>query len=265
MRLFISWSGEQTRELGAALKTFLDTAFAGHLSTFLSDADIAPGERFLAAINDGLEDAELGILLVTRSNQRSPWLLFEAGALASKTAAGSVIPLLVDISRAELDPPLSQFQNVVGTSRIEITKLCARILNEIDSAPGEAAHTILFDTAWTALESAVRKATDWESPSAPPRRDVHEMLEELLLSVNSLVLRGPADPVFDLGWTPSASYINNRVSLAAGDHIEHRDFGRGRVDMVTGEGSKAVAHVRFDSVGPKKLLIQAAPVRLLTE
>ncbi|MFS0713428.1 toll/interleukin-1 receptor domain-containing protein [Microbacterium sp. 2P01SA-2] len=264
MQVFISWSGEQTRELGYALKLFLDTAFAGHVSTFLSDADIAPGERFLAAINSGLDDAELGILLVTHTNQRSPWLLFEAGALASKTTAGSVIPILVDVDRAELDPPLSQFQNVIGTSRDSLVKLCARILNESTTAPGETAHRILFEQAWPALHDAVERAKQWERSSATPRRDVNEMLEEILLSVNSLVLRKAPESAFDLGWQPPSSRVrNNTFTLRPGDEIEHEQFGHGRVSEVTGEGSKAVAHVTFDLAGFKKILVKIAPIRVI--
>ena len=53
---------------------------------------------------------------------------------------------------------------------------------------------------------------------------------------------------------------NSGLELAPGDRIRHDTFGEGRVDAVTGEGKKRVAHVRFDQVGLKKLLIQVAPI-----
>ncbi|MEV8175119.1 UvrD-helicase domain-containing protein [Microbacterium sp. NPDC079176] len=53
---------------------------------------------------------------------------------------------------------------------------------------------------------------------------------------------------------------NGDLELAAGDRIRHTDFGDGRVDAVTGEGAKRIAHVRFDSAGQKKLLIKVAPI-----
>ena len=56
---------------------------------------------------------------------------------------------------------------------------------------------------------------------------------------------------------------NSGLELAAGDRIRHTDFGEGRVTQVTGEGSKRVAHVQFDSAGPKKLLIKIAPIELV--
>lgn len=56
---------------------------------------------------------------------------------------------------------------------------------------------------------------------------------------------------------------NGDLTLEAGDRIRHADFGEGRVDMVTGEGAKRIAHVRFDTAGQKKLLIKIAPIEKL--
>ncbi len=53
---------------------------------------------------------------------------------------------------------------------------------------------------------------------------------------------------------------NGDLTLEPGDRIRHDDFGEGRVDAVTGEGAKRVAHVRFDTAGAKKLLIKIAPI-----
>ena len=62
---------------------------------------------------------------------------------------------------------------------------------------------------------------------------------------------------------PAKVRDNGDLELAPGDRIRHDDFGEGRVDMITGEGAKLVAHVRFDSAGPKKLLIKIAPIAKL--
>ncbi|MFK3669662.1 ATP-dependent helicase [Leifsonia aquatica] len=53
---------------------------------------------------------------------------------------------------------------------------------------------------------------------------------------------------------------NGDLELAPGDRITHADFGEGRVTAVTGEGAKRVAHVQFEKVGAKKLLIKIAPI-----
>ncbi len=56
---------------------------------------------------------------------------------------------------------------------------------------------------------------------------------------------------------------NGDLTLAVGDRIRHVDFGEGRVNQVTGEGTKRVAHVQFDTSGAKKLLIKIAPIEKL--
>ncbi len=56
---------------------------------------------------------------------------------------------------------------------------------------------------------------------------------------------------------------NGDLELSAGDRIRHSDFGEGRVEAVTGEGAKRIAHVRFDTAGQKKLLIKVAPIEKL--
>jgi DNA helicase-2/ATP-dependent DNA helicase PcrA len=59
---------------------------------------------------------------------------------------------------------------------------------------------------------------------------------------------------------PARVRDNGDLELASGDRVRHDDFGEGRVDAVTGEGARRVAHIRFDTVGAKKILIKIAPI-----
>ena len=56
---------------------------------------------------------------------------------------------------------------------------------------------------------------------------------------------------------------NGDLELAPNDRIEHDEYGEGRVDTITGVGSKRIAHVTFESVGQRKLLIKLAPISKL--
>lgn len=58
---------------------------------------------------------------------------------------------------------------------------------------------------------------------------------------------------------------NGDMTLEAGEYIEHSDYGRGRVDRTTGAGSKTIAHVIFDTVGEKKLLVKLSPIKKIVE
>jgi DNA helicase-2/ATP-dependent DNA helicase PcrA len=53
---------------------------------------------------------------------------------------------------------------------------------------------------------------------------------------------------------------NGDLELGPGDRIRHDEYGDGRVTGVTGVGSKRIAHVVFDSVGERKLLVKLSPI-----
>jgi DNA helicase-2/ATP-dependent DNA helicase PcrA len=73
----------------------------------------------------------------------------------------------------------------------------------------------------------------------------------------------PAPPRVKREW---ASEITGKVrdngdlTLEAGDRIRHTDFGDGRVVTVTGQGTKSIAEVQFETAGKKRLLIKIAPI-----
>ena len=56
---------------------------------------------------------------------------------------------------------------------------------------------------------------------------------------------------------------NGDLALSVGARIRHDEYGDGEVTRVTGEGTKSIAHVRFEQVGDKKLLIKIAPITKL--
>jgi DNA helicase II / ATP-dependent DNA helicase PcrA len=75
--------------------------------------------------------------------------------------------------------------------------------------------------------------------------------------------REPVDPNRFPNRIPAKVRDNGDMELVPGDRIRHDDFGEGRVDAITGEGAKRVAHVRFEKVGAKKLLVKIAPITKL--
>lgn len=265
--MFISWSGEQARTVGHAVKDFLETAFASHVETFLSDADLAAGVRFLAAINSNLSDSDLGIVIITRSNKNAPWLLFEAGSLAARSTAGNVIPLLVDLERNELEAPINQFQNVVGPSKESIERLCARIWDELGRTPSEPIHKQLRDQAWPALAAAFKSSSVNSETPLPAKRDPVDVMNEILLGVNSLVQRESLPPRAASVWATSVGEVrdNGDLGIVEGTRIQHQDFGAGTVTGIQGVGHRKIAVVAFDKAGLKKLLLKVAPIVVLLE
>ena len=81
MKVFLSWSGERSRAVAEALREWLPFINA-EIQPWMSGTDIEPGARWSNAIAEELDAISIGIVCVTRENQSSPWLNFEAGALA---------------------------------------------------------------------------------------------------------------------------------------------------------------------------------------
>ncbi|HWR86425.1 MAG TPA: UvrD-helicase domain-containing protein [Rhodoglobus sp.] len=106
---------------------------------------------------------------------------------------------------------------------------------------------------------------DWrQSPGAGPRAKAlnPRPARERFSYANSL----PPAPRQKTEWTSAVTGAvrdNGDLTLAVGDRIRHADFGEGRVSAVTGEGSKRVAEVQFDTAGRKRLLIKIAPIEKL--
>src|SRR4051794_15972028 len=109
MRVFISWSGKVSSGVASALKSWLELV---HQQTvcFVSTSDIAAGVRWHSSIASELQEANFGIICVTRANQHERWLNFEAGALSKSVDSSRVVPLAIDLPTAEISGPLAQFQ-----------------------------------------------------------------------------------------------------------------------------------------------------------
>lgn len=81
----------------------------------MSSNDIGSGDAWQDRIFDQLASVDFGVLCVTPENLTSPWLLFEAGALAIRQRAGELrgaCPLLVELPLREIPDthPLRRFQ-----------------------------------------------------------------------------------------------------------------------------------------------------------
>jgi len=81
-----------------------------YVKPWLSDADVSAGDRWATVVAKELETSNFGIICVTPENLNSPWVLFEAGALAKTMQGSKVIPLLFNLEFSDISGPLAQFQ-----------------------------------------------------------------------------------------------------------------------------------------------------------
>jgi hypothetical protein len=186
MKVFISWSGERSQALAQALREWLPMVLH-YTDPWLSHSDIDAGERWANVIAKELETTKFGIICITRENLTSPWILFEAGALAKSLQEGRVIPLLLDIEFKDITGPLAQFQ----AKKVEKTGL-----NDVVTSVNQFSETKLaearlapqFETLWPALETKVAAIPKTTAP-AKQNRPQHEILEELVSSIRGLDMR----------------------------------------------------------------------------
>lgn len=114
MKVFISWSGERSRQVAELFKVWLKSVVQ-RSNPWLSTHDIQSGSVWFREIGNQLANTSIGIICLTGENKNRPWILFEAGALAKGLDTSRVIPFLIDLSPQDLEPPLSELNAVKGT------------------------------------------------------------------------------------------------------------------------------------------------------
>ena len=111
-KIFISWSGEHGKAIAKKLKQSIENdIFSGKVKCFVSDVNITCGEDWKNKINNVLKGSQFGIVCVTKDNVGSPWIHYEAGALAGNGIL--TIPLLFNCSEKAIQgTPLQDKQCV---------------------------------------------------------------------------------------------------------------------------------------------------------
>src|SRR5262245_28773170 len=180
MRVFISWSKEPSRTVAEALRDWLPDVIHT-LEPWVSSTDIGAGARWSAEIADALASTKIGILCVTQENQREPWLLFEAGALAKTVKDTFVCPYLIQMHSADLEQgPLTQFQ-----TKLADKKGTFELLSTINSALESKALPMdrlqrMFERNWDPLEA---KLKNLPKPATTTHRRPEDLLAEILETV----------------------------------------------------------------------------------
>jgi hypothetical protein len=156
MKVFISWSGEKAKIVAIAMKAFLQDVNQRMIIWF-SASDISAGERWNLQLATELEHTDYGIICVTQESIRSPWILFEAGALAKSVTGGRVCPYLIDMRAEQLPSPLSQFQAKSATKQETWELLQAINFIMSEEALAEVRLSRYFDKFWPDLEEAISR------------------------------------------------------------------------------------------------------------
>lgn len=182
MKVFISWSGERSQILAQSLRDWLPLVLH-YTQPWLSEADITAGDRWAQVVAKELETSSFGILCVTPENLSSPWVLFEAGALAKSMQGSKVIPVLFNLEFSVISGPLAQFQ-AKKFDRSGLTDVIHSINQSADQPIPEDRTRQLFSALWPELEKQI-EAVPHLLQTAKHMRPQHEILEELVAGVRA--------------------------------------------------------------------------------
>ncbi len=150
--VFISWSGRKAEAVGHELKRRLAELFEQDIA-WMSKQDIDVGMRSNREIDRALEGIHFGIICCTCVSVASPWVLFEAGAIAKDPARSRPYVYLIDMVRENLPKPLQQFQTAECT-RAGTWDLVRAIHKSLQGDPEPTpAFRKRFDGVWRPLKT----------------------------------------------------------------------------------------------------------------
>lgn len=189
MKIFISWSGQLSKELGEIFSNWIPGVLQ-FVSPYFTPDEIEKGSRWSSEIAKELQESQIGILVLTRDNLLSPWIMFEAGALSKQLEKSRICPILFGLENTDLVGPLVQFQ-ATSFTKGDIKKLVKTINNACDDNKlGDNTLGDVFEMWWPKLEEQLSSVIGKERGKADTKiRSERELIEEILSLTRMAVSR----------------------------------------------------------------------------
>ncbi len=186
MKVFISWSGLQSKFIAETLCEWLEQVLQA-VEPWIS-TDIEKGARWNNQIAEKLSESKVAIVCLTKDNLESKWIHFECGAIA-KTVDAYVCTFLFDVNPTSVKQPLSAFQATTNT-RDDIMDMLKSINLALEKfgkkSLREGALEKIFEANWPRLKEKLDSAPTSSSTLTSSLRTDRELLEETLQLVRSL-------------------------------------------------------------------------------
>jgi hypothetical protein len=188
MRVFISWSGDLSKQLGEAIRNWLPSVLQ-YVKPYFSPADIEMGARWATEVSAELSKSAICIIILTRDNLDSKWIMFEAGAISKVVDKARVCPIAFGIELTDIQGPLAQFQ----ATRFTEDDFRQLVLT-VNSVAGEqrlsdSTTEKVFTKWWPDLEIQLKATLDGAKLSKKSTKDLRterDILEEALLLIRGL-------------------------------------------------------------------------------
>ncbi|MDR3209167.1 MAG: UvrD-helicase domain-containing protein, partial [Oscillospiraceae bacterium] len=189
-------------------------------TVFVAGAEdgIFPGMRAIGEQEEMEEERRLCYVAMTRAKRRLFFIKARRRMLFGRTEAHEVSRFIREIAAANIDMPPEPAR----------------------TAPRE---TYWFDDAAPSQTLGFARARKAPAADSTPKSPA--------LRKTAVPQRHPSAPMPSAPTPPSASF-------AAGDAVEHKAFGRGKIQAVTPTGGDALLEVAFETSGTKRLMMKSA-------
>lgn len=198
MKIFVSWSGELSRQIAEVLKKWIPCIIQS-VEVFFSPEDIEKGDNWDKTISKELAECKYGIICLTTDNTTAPWINFEAGAIA-KSLDSKVTALMINIKPSDIKGPLSRYQ-ATKLEKNDFLQLIISINNTLGTPLDSKILQNTFNAMWISLEEEANaiieqysKKGDTKAKSAERKeQNDDEPIEEILqlLRKQNTILSNP--------------------------------------------------------------------------
>lgn len=186
MNVFISWSGERSRQVAELMKWWVQCIIQP-VKPWVSTQDIDRGAIWYKEIATELAASNNGIVCLTKENLSRPWILFEAGAMAKSFESSRVYTFLIDLQPHDISDPLAQFNHTLPTEE-SLRKLAITINSSLgDLAVKSPILDDCFKAHWPKFEEKLQYilANTADGPAVPEKKE-GEKLDDILTELKAM-------------------------------------------------------------------------------
>jgi uncharacterized protein YcfL len=192
MKVFISWSGETSKKIGAFVNEWLPLVIQSSIPWF-SPERIEDGEAWFSAIEEQLNETNFGVVCLTPDNFNSPWLNYEAGSLRKGLSKARVTILLFSLGTNDFKSPLGSL-NMTKLDKEGICKWVHTLNSYTDRPVSDKIIDKQFDLCWPDFEAFLAELTVISEPKVPSRSN-EDYLDEILSRIKGLEKTAPTQQI----------------------------------------------------------------------
>ena len=186
MKIFLSFSGDLSNKIAEATKVFLETVVP-NIELFLSSVDISNGEIWQKSLINELSKCRFGLFILTRDNQDSAWIHFEAGALSKGDPANPIVPICFGFPIDELDSPIKIIYQGFSFEKKKMIELVHKINAALEPPIKDKNLEEYISAFWDKYEDAVNKAIEENEKEIEPEDGITKVVKEV--RINRTILR----------------------------------------------------------------------------